>query len=258
MKSSSSSSHTHLVSKTRKHIHKTFSKINKHLSRFKVLVERMLTKAKEEQAKYEAENKKNYDGASETLKKVIEKSNSINKRLIAMSAHLETMNSTAQKHYAQLLEDTSYLERLRVIKPKFLKTLRELVASIVNVKNMVSSNVISGGDKDVMYSYLSKIHFHSTNITGNVASAFIAHYKKYKHLIVNENKSYKLELMKLAAFEKKYGAVKVDMKDHMAEYNRIMELVSKLRSSYETSKKDRADFDEMVARIVSLMKNRKC
>jgi hypothetical protein len=255
---SKSSSHTHLVSKTRKHIHKTFSKINKHLSRFKDLVERMLSKAKEEQAKYEAENKKNYDGASETLKKVIEKSNGINKRLIAMSAHLETMNSTAQKHYAQLLEDTSYLERLRVIKPKFLKTLRELVTSIINVKNMVSSNIVSGGDKDVMYSYLSKIHLHSTNITGDVASAFIAHYKKYKHLIVNENKSYKLELMKLAAFEKKYGAVKVEMKDNMAEYNRIMELVSKLRSSYETSKKDRSDFDEMVARIISLMKNRKC
>jgi hypothetical protein len=212
----------------------------------------------DQQIKLESENKRNFQGASETLSLEtarLEKEKTQLKKLYDESVRL---NATIQAHYKQIISDTSYLNSLDAMKPEFLKSLDNLWGHIGSVKNTVNVKLVGDNYKTEMIHLLDGIHSNVRNISGYVATAFINHYNKYRALIQNENTQYSVEMARLIALSAEYKVSQQKVADIQKDRARIQDIVSEFKTTYDMSKTQRDDFDKLVKKIMELFDNKKC
>jgi hypothetical protein len=234
------------------------AKSNIKLTKFQETIVRVMKETSDQQLKLEAENKRNFQGASETLSLEtarLEKEKTQLKKIYDESVRL---NATIQAHYKQIISDTSYLNSLDAMKPDFLKSLDNLWGHIGSVKNTVSVKLVGDNYKTEMIHLLDGIHANVRNISGYVATAFINHYNKYRALIQNENTQYSVEMARLVALSAEYKVSQQKVADIQRDRARIQDIVSEFKTTYDMSTAQRDDFDKLVKKIMELFDNKKC
>jgi hypothetical protein len=234
------------------------AKSNIKLTKFQETIVRVMKDTSDQQIKLEAENKRNFQGASETLSLEtarLEKEKIHLKKIYDESVRL---NATIQTHFKKIISDTAYLNSLDAMKPEFLKSLDNLWGHIGSVKTTVSVKLVGDNYKTEMIHLLDGIHANVRNISGYVATAFINHYNKYRALIKNENTQYSVEMARLVALSAEYKVSQQKVADIQKDRARIQDLVSDFKTAYDMSKAQRDDFDKLMKKIMELFDNKKC
>jgi hypothetical protein len=234
------------------------AKSNAKLTKFQETIVRVMKDTSDQQIKLEAENKRNFQGASQTLSLEtarLEKEKTQLKKIYDESVRL---NATIQTHFKKIISDTAYLNSLDAMKPEFLKSLDNLWGHIGSVKNTVSVKLVGDNYKTEMIHLLDGIHANVRNISGYVATAFINHYNKYRALIQNENTQYSVEMSRLAALSAEYKVSQQKVADIQRDRARIQDIVNEFKTAYDMSAAQRDDFDKLVKKIMELFDNKKC
>jgi hypothetical protein len=237
------------IHKIRRHSRKTL----RHIKEMHASIRKMLAANAAEHKRIAEENKKAYDGASETLKHVILKLNVMNTHMLKVERHIKYVNASVHTHYKQMLQDTAYLQKLDLIKPKFLRSLDALRKRVIKMHTVVSKTLLPDEYKDIILNSLAKVDISSVNITTSVADAFLKHYEKYKSIIKMDGTKYNERVEKLNKLVDRLSSEKLQIKEIASEYSRVMELVNKLRRAYESSTSESRDFDELVKRFTRLL-----
>jgi hypothetical protein len=228
------------------------------LTKFQETIVRVMKDTSDQQIKLEAENKRNFQGASETLSfetARLEKEKTQLKKIYDESVRL---NTTIQTHFKKIISDTAYLNSLDAMKPEFLKSLDNLWGHIGSVKTTVSVKLVSDNYKTEMIHLLDGIHANVRNISGYVATAFINHYNKYRALIKNENTQYSVEMARLVALSAEYRLSQQKVADIQKDRARIQDIVTDFKTAYDMSTAQRDDFDKLMKKIMELFDNKKC
>jgi hypothetical protein len=234
------------------------AKSNIKLTKFQETIVRVMKDTSNQQVQLEAENKRNFQGASETLSfetARLEKEKTQLKKIYDEGVRL---NATIQTHFKKIISDTAYLNSLDAMKPEFLKSLDNLWGHIGSVKTTVSVKLVGDNYKTEMIHLLDGIHANVRNISGYVATAFINHYNKYKALIKNEDTQYSVEMARLVALSAEYKVSQQKVADIQKDRARIQDLVSDFKTAYDMSKAQRDDFDKLIKKIMELFDNKKC
>jgi hypothetical protein len=234
------------------------AKSNAKLTKFQETIVRVMKDTSDQQIKLEAENKRNFQGASQTLSLEtarLEKEKTQLKKIYDESVRL---NATIQTHFKKIISDTAYLNSLDAMKPDFLKSLDNLWGHIGSVKNTVSVKLVGDNYKTEMIHLLDGIHANVRNISGYVATAFINHYNKYRALIQNENTQYSVEMARLTALSAEYKVSQQKVADIQRDRARIQDIVNEFKTAYDMSAAQRDDFDKLMKKIMELFDNKKC
>ena len=229
-----------------------------HLNKFQEKIIKVMTDTGSEQRKFEQDNKKSYDDASLTLRNDADRLKKSTEDMQLLKKQVETLNSTIHVHYRKLIADASYLHKLEIIKPTFLKSLDDVSDLIKGLKTIVVKNIVKDEYKSEMVGLLSKIHFRTHNITGYVASAFMDHYNKYKQLLQADTSGYTEDIKKLNKLVESYRIQSQKVADVTSEYNKVLSIVAKVKATYDTSVAENADLDELVKRVLVLLKTKSC
>jgi hypothetical protein len=229
-----------------------------HLNKLQEKIIKVITETGVEQRKFEEDNKKSYNDASSTLRTDAERIKSTTEELLRLKNDVQTLNATIHIHYRRLIRDSEYLHTLDVMKPTFLKSLDDLNNQIKGIKTSVVTKIVKDRYKREMVILLSHINFNTQNITGFVADNFMKHYNKYKHLLDTDKSGYAEDLNKLNKLVEAYRIQAQKVADATTEYNKILSLVTKLKATYDTSVAENADLDDLVKRVLTLMKTKNC
>jgi hypothetical protein len=256
VKSSSTSTTIHQAVVTE--VNNGNAKSNTKLKKFQETIVRIMQDTSDQQIKLEAENKRNFQGASETLS--LETARLEKEKIQLKNIYDESvrLNATIQAHYNQIISDTAYLNSLDAMKPEFLKSLDNLWGHIGSVKNTVNVKLVGDNYKIEMIHLLDGIHANVRNISGYVATAFVNHYNKYKALIKNENTQYSVEMARLIALSAEYKVSQQKVADIQRDRARIQAIVNEFKTAYDMSAAERDDFDKLVKKIMELFDNKKC
>ncbi len=211
----------------------------------------------DDQLKIESENRKNYNGVSETLQKEQARLEAARQMMKNLYDETQRLNATIQTHYNKLIADTNYLQSLDAIRPAFMKSLGELAGHIQAVKTIVDNKLVKDEYKDEMVGLLTDIHFTTHNVSGYVATAFINHYNKYKNLIQKENGDYSSEMKELAELANSYKIQAQKTADIEKERDRLQDILSKLKEVFSLSVSQREEFDTLVKQVMSIF-DKKC
>jgi hypothetical protein len=203
-------------------------------------------------------NKNNYKSANLTLTNVLSKESNIMLKITILHKSIIELNRSLSLHYKQMFDETEYLNKLTLLKPRFLGTITKVNQQLELVKGYITGTIVEGIDKENMLSLLFKLQNTTKYATGDLSKAFLEHYEKYKNQIKRNDNVYEQELHKLQEYIKTYTLYKSEEMDVLNEYKRVLNIVNKLKTTYKLSLDDANLFNELVFRILSLLKNNNC
>jgi hypothetical protein len=203
-------------------------------------------------------NEDNYKSANSTLKNILLKESNIMLKIKTLHESIIELNRSISSHYIQMFDETEYLNKLTLLKPKFLGTIAKVNNQLALVKGYIAGTIVEGIDKQYMLGLLFNLQNTTKYATGDLSKAFLEHYEKYKNQIKRNDNVYEQELHKLQEYIKKYTIYKSEEMDVFNEYKRVLNIVNKLKTTYKLSLDDANLFNELVFRIVSLLKNNNC
>jgi hypothetical protein len=225
-------------------------------------LERQLTKVLKEAEKKQLEevkiNKNNYISANLTLKKVLVKESKIKLKIKILHESIIELNRSLTLHYKQMFDETKYLNKLTLLKPKFIGTVSKVNEKLALVKNYITDTIVEGIDKQYMLNLLLNLQNTTKYATSDLSRAFLEHYEKYKNQIKSNDVVYEQELHELQEYMKTYTIYKREETTVLNEYKRVISIINKLKAAYKLSLDDADLFNELVFRILSLIKNKNC
>jgi len=211
--------------------------------------------------KYEEDikiNENNIKITNTTLNRILNKKTVIITRIRTLREQIIKLNISIHEHYKQMHEDTEYLKRLTILKPKFLKTLENVNEQLGLVKSYISDALVEGEDKNGLLRIIFDLHNSTKYTTMDISHAFLVHLEKYKNKMSGNNHRYEEEISKLEKYQTSYTLYMKEKKDIVSEYKRIVEIIRKLRETYNLSVDELDLFNELVLRISGLLKNNNC
>ena len=195
------------------------------------------------------------DGDVEKLKAKYE--NKI-KEYRAMNQTIVKLEKTIKQHYQQMESDTKYLRLLEKIKPSFMGTLQSFGKIALDFKNIISNNIVEGGDKDFMLRVLYEMTEPAKNTTSILSSEFIKHYEKYKRRVGVDKDTYDKEYSELQTFRNKYKNERKIKNILMKDYKNSLTILNKLRKNYKFDEEDVKEFEKLSSFIKSIFDYKKC
>jgi len=229
--------------------------------KFRELEEKISKILHETQQKYDEEiriNENNIKNTKETLTTITNKKTVITTKIRTLHEKIVKLNISIYEHYKQMHDDTKYLKKLLVLKPKFLKTLDNVNQQIVLVKSYISDTLVEGEDKNGLLRILFDLHNSTKYTTIDVSHAFLVHLEKYKNRISGNSHQYEEEIKKLEKYQTSYKLYMKKNKDIVSEYKRVVEIIRRLRKTYNLSIDELDLFNELILRISGLLKNDRC
>ena len=203
-------------------------------------------------------NEQNYKSANLTLTNVLSKENNIMIKIRILHERIIELNRSITGHYKQMFDETEYLNKLTLLKPKFLGTLTKVNQQLALVKGYIAVTIIEGIDKQNMLSMIFNMQNTTKYATSDLSKAFLEHYEKYKNQIKRNDNVYDQELHKLQEYVKTYTLYKSEETDVINEYERVLIIVNKLKTTYKLSIDDANLFNELITRILTLLKSNSC
>jgi hypothetical protein len=162
---------------------------------------------------------------------------------------ITALNVTLTQHHKILNDESSYLARLKIFKPKFLTSLDNVKTHVSGIKSDIHTTIVEGDDKKSLLSILDDVRASTDKSAALLAKAFMDHYDKYNKNHDTSANKYKEELDSINVLSDKYK-VDVAKRDGLwKEYSDILAIAKKLKDSMSVSEKDEKTFDELMVRI---------
>ncbi len=105
---------------------------------------------------------------------------------------------------------------------------------------------------------LFDLHNSTKYTTIDVSHAFLVHLEKYKNRMSGNSHIYDEEIKKLEQYQTSYKLYMKKKKDIVSEYKKVVEIIRRLRKTYNLSIDELDLFNELVLRITGLLKNDRC
>ncbi len=163
-----------------------------------------------------------------------------------------------KQHYDQMESDSKYLLLLEKIKPSFLGTLQSFGKIALDFKNMISNNIIEGGDKEYMLRVLYEMTEPAKNTTSVLSTEFIKHYEKYKKRVGVDKDIYEKEYKELLVFREKYRSERKLKNLLLRDYKNALTILDRLRTTYMLDEEDIKDFEKLSIFIKNIFDYKKC
>ena len=211
--------------------------------------------------KYEEDiriNENNIRISKDTLNRIVNKKQVVITKLRTLHEEIIKLNISIHQHYKQMHEDTQYLKRLLVLKPKFLKTLDNVNQQLGLVRSYISDTLVEGEDKNGLMRIIFDLHNSTKYTTMDISHAFLVHLEKYKNRINGNSRIYEEEIKKLEKYQTTYTVYMKEKKDIVSEFRRVVEIIRRLKETYNMSIDELDLFNELVLRISGLLKNDRC
>ena len=155
-------------------------------------------------------------------------------------------------------KDAKYLKKLLLLKPKFLKTLDNVNEQLGLVRSYISDTLVEGEDKNSLMKIIVDLHNSTKYTTMDISHAFLVHLEKYKNRISGNSHIYEEEIKKLEKYQTTYTVYMKEKKDIVSEFRRVVEIIRRLKETYNMSIDELDLFNELVLRISGLLKNDRC
>jgi len=229
--------------------------------RFRELEKKIYKMLHETLEKYEEDiriNENNIRISKDTLNRIVNKKTVVITKLRILHEQIVKLNISIHEHYTQMHNDAQYLKKLLLLKPKFLKTLDNVNEQIGLVKSYVADTLAEGEDKNGLMRIIFDLHNSTKYTTMDISHAFLVHLEKYKNRMSGNSHLYEEEIKKFEKYETSYKLYMKEKRDIVSEYRRVVEIIRKLRKTYNMSIDELDLFNELVLRISGLLKNDRC
>jgi hypothetical protein len=162
---------------------------------------------------------------------------------------ITALNVTLAQHHKVLADESSYLARLKIFKPKFLTSLDNVKTGVSSIKSDIHATIVDGDDKKSLLSILDDVRASTDKSAALLAKAFMDHYDKYNKNHDTSANKYQEEIKSMNGLKDKYK-VDVAKRDGLwKEYSDILVIAKKLKESMSVSQEDEKTFDELMVRI---------
>ncbi len=211
--------------------------------------------------KYEEDiriNENNIRISKDTLNRIVNKKTVVITKLRTLHEKIIKLNISIYEHYKQMHQDAQYLKKLLLLKPKFLKTLDNVNQQLGLVKSYISDTLVEGEDKNGLMRIIFDLHNSTKYTTMDISHAFLVHLEKYKNRINGNSRMYEEEIKKLEKYQTTYTVYMKEKKDIVSEFRRVVEIIRRLKETYNMSIDELDLFNELVLRISGLLKNNRC
>jgi uncharacterized coiled-coil DUF342 family protein len=201
---------------------------------------------------------KSLDQTKSTMYKFRENYNMSLKKLNDLKSKISNLNQTIQTHYKQMHYDSSYLERLEMIKPSFLTSLSHTNGKLTEVEKLINDHIVKSDDKNKMIALIKDIRNTTYYSTNDLSRQFLEHYEKYKKLFKTVSTDYSNESSNLKELLKSYDN---DVKQNYVlykEYKRIVRIVKELEQSILVSDEETKLFHELASSISRILARKPC
>lgn len=245
-------SHEHLTSNLQVYHNHT----SHHLQNLETTIIAMLNKTRLLQKEEEESNKKNYENEKKILNKKRLEHKQYEQHLLSLHQQIVNLNKTILEFWRDIHTDTTYLQKLELLKPKFIGSVDKVNNEMTVLNKYIVDTIIEGDDKKVMLSMMFNIKNTTHYSSNDLAEAFLHHYEKYKNQLGKDTSSYHAEIEKLHELITNYKLYA--NKIHDDDYSKIVHLVRKLKNVYKLSKENTELLDELIYKIISILKNKKC
>ena len=243
-------SHTTIKSQVDELSKDTQQKMDALFSKFNTMLNEMSTKQKQQ-----------LDGDKKILDSTEQKGNSVydkyKKEFTATSRVLEKMsslNTTLQKHLRTIREESDYLARLKIFKPKFLASLDNVKSHVSIIKNDVHSTIVEGGDKNSLLDLLNDVRSSTEKSAALLAKAFMDHYDKYNTQLQKDTENYHKDETTMDSLKVDYRVEKTKRDNSLAEYTDIVKIIKQLKDVRAISEKDEKLFSDLIQKVESVFK----
>ena len=180
------------------------------------------------------------------------------KKLNDLKSKISNLNQTIQTHYKQMYSDSSYLEKLEMIKPTFLSSLKDTNGKLFEVEKLIHDHIVESDDKNQMVSFLKDIRNTTYYSTNDLSRQFLEHYEKYKKLFKTVSTDYSNESSNLKELLKSYGNDVKQNYELYREYKRVMRIVKELEDSIFISHEETELFHELASSIGRILARKPC
>ena len=162
---------------------------------------------------------------------------------------ITALNITLTKHHKILADESDYLARLKIFKPRFLTSLDNVKTHVTGIKSDIHATIVDGDDKKSLLSILDDVRASTEKSAALLSKAFMDHYDKYNKNHDTSAQKYQEELDSITVLKDKYK-VEVAKRDGLwKEYSDILAIAKKLKESMTISEKDEKTFDELMVRV---------
>jgi len=214
-----------------------------------------LTKDNEKQI---FELSKNLNDSNQTLNQAnVNYENSVVK-LNQLKREIIRLNSTLLSHHYQMVSDSKYLERLDMIKPKFLNSLASANTKLNDVEKLITVHIVESTDKNQMMQLVKDIRNTTRYSTNDLSKQFLDHYEKYKRLLKTDSSQYSLDQLSLEQLVEKYTQVTKFSHELYGEYKRVYDIVQKLRNTMNLSRYEYKMFKQLVKSVSTILSRKSC
>ena len=209
-----------------------------------------------------AKQKQQVDGDKKTITNTETKGKTLydkySKEIIATSSLLQkitSLNTTLQLHLRTIREESDYLARLKIFKPKFLTSLDKVKSHVSVIKNDVHSTIVEGGDKNGLIALLNDVRSSTEKSAALLAKAFMDHYDKYNTQLQKDTDKYYKDETTMGRLKVDYGIEKTKRDKSLAEYNDIIKIIKQLKETHAISEKDEKLFSDLIQKVESVFKS---
>jgi hypothetical protein len=228
----------------------TTAKMNELYVKFKTMMDDLKKKHHEQVAADEKiltdANSKASDGLAKYTK-VFDNSKQILQQI-------NMLNITLQQHHKVVAQESEYLARLKIFKPKFLSSLDNIKAHVGGIKNDIHATIIEGVDKNGLLSILDDIRSSTDKSATLLSKAFLDHYDKYNKQVATDTNQYDEELKRMGFLSVTYNTSVKESTTLWKEYSDILQIAKELKKNYKGSNEDEKSFDALMSRVASAFK----
>jgi hypothetical protein len=226
------------------------------LSKLENKIIAMLKKTRHVQKEEELDNKQNYVNQQKILNKKKLEHQKYEQKLVVLHQQIVALNKTILTFWNDIHTDTTYLHKLELLKPNFIGSIDKVNSEMDVLNKYIVDTIIEGDDKKDMLSMMFNIKNTTHYSSNDLAEAFLHHYEKYKNQLGKDTSSYKTDIQKLSSLIKNYNHYA--NKIHDDDYTKIVHIVKKLKHVYRLSKENTQLLDELIYKIISILKNKSC
>ena len=205
--------------------------------------------------------KEQLEADNNLLKNTEQKGNSIydkyKKEVFATSGLLDkmnTLNATLISHLKTISIESDYLARLKIFKPKFLKSLDNVKSHVSDIDNNIHDTIENGGDKNGLLGLLKEVRSSTEKSAALLAKAFMDHYDKYNMQLQKDTDKYYKDETTMSNMKVDYSIEKTKRDKSLAEYNDIINIIKQLKETHAVSEKDHKLFGELIQKVENVFK----
>ena len=180
------------------------------------------------------------------------------KEVTATSVLLEritSLNTTLQRHLRTIREESDYLARLKIFKPKFLTSLDNVKSHVSVIKSDVHSTIVEGGDKNGLLALLNDVRSSTEKSAALLAKAFMDHYDKYNTQLQKDTNTYYKDETDMGTLKVNYSVEKTKRDKSLAEYYDIIKIVKQLKETHAITEKDEKLFSDLIQKVEIVFKS---